>query len=214
MSQSRLWRGTAVLAVLALASFAGAQGDEGVKQVERLIKASGNTVKAIGDTKVQLMKTMEVYNSLFAEDAKNHKKIYNQIQKEMENTNKRRAKITEESAKMDQEATTLFKEWADAAAAIENPDLRKRSDERLSATRAKYEEIGTVGQKASDMYGPFMKALQDQITYLSTDLNPSSIASLKPDAAKLNDRANALVKSIDDTIYTANTNIGELRPNR
>ncbi len=214
MSQRRLWQGLAVLLALALAATAGAQSDEGVKQVERVIKASGKTVKAIGDTKLQLKKTMDVYNSLFAEDAKNHKKIYKNIQKEMENSNKRRAKISEESAKMDAEATTLFKEWADSTAAIENPDLRKRSDERLSSTRASYAEIGTVGEKAADLYGPFMKALQDQITYLSTDLNPSAIASLKPDADKLNERANALIKSIDDSIYTANTNISALRPTK
>jgi hypothetical protein len=212
MSHGRLWRGAAVLAVLALAATAGAQSDEGVKQVERLVKASGNTVKAIGDTKVQLMKTMDVYNSLFADDAKDRKKIYNRIQKEMENTDKRRAKITEESAKMNAEADTLFKDWADSAAAIENPDLRKRSEERLAATRASYEEIGTVGQKAADLYGPFMKALQDQITYLGHDLNPDAVASLKPDAAKLNERADKLIKSIDDTMTTANTNIGALRP--
>ncbi len=212
MSQRRLWQGLAVLVALTLASTAGAKSDEGVKQVERVIKASGNTVKAIADTKLQLKKTMDVYNSLFAEDAKDHKKIYKNIQKEMENTNKRRAKISEQSAKMNAEADMLFKDWSTSAAAIENPDLRKRSEERLEATKASYAEIGTVGQKAGDLYGPFMKALQDQITYLASDLNPTAIASLKPDAAKLNERANELIKSIDDTIYTANKNIGALRP--
>ncbi len=212
MSQRRLWRGMAVLAALALASTVGAQSDEGVKQVERVVKASGNTVKAIADTKLQLKKTMDVYNSLFAEDAKDHKKIYKNIQKEMESTNKRRTKIGEEAAKMNAEAETFFKDWTNSAAAIESPDLRKRSEERLEATKASYAEIGTVGQKAGDLYGPFMKALQDQITYLASDLNPAAIASLKPDAAKLNERANELIKSIDDTIYTANKNIGALRP--
>jgi hypothetical protein len=212
MSQRRLWQGVAVLVALGLTPLAGAQSDEGVKQVERVIKASGKTVKAIGDTKLQLKKTMDVYNSLFAEDAKDHKKIYNNIQKEMENTNKRRAKIGEEAAKMNAEADTFFKDWTNSAAAIESPDLRKRSEERLQATKASYAEIGTVGQKAADLYGPFMKALQDQITYLASDLNPAGIASLKPDAAKLNERANKLIKSIDDTIYTANKNIGALRP--
>jgi hypothetical protein len=113
---------------------------------------------------------------------------------------------------MNAEADTFFKDWTNSAAAIESPDLRKRSEERLQATKASYTEIGTVGQKAADLYGPFMKALQDQITYLASDLNPAGIASLKPDAAKLNERANKLIKSIDDTIYTANKNIGALRP--
>jgi hypothetical protein len=200
-----------VAVVAALAVVASAQ-DEGVKQVERLVKASGNTVQAIGDTKAQLMKTMDVYNALMADDATDRKKLYKNLQKEMENTEKRRAKISEEAAKMNAEADALFKEWADSAAAIENPDLRKRSDERLAATKASYAEIGTVGQKAGDLYGPFMKALQDQVTYLGHDLNPGAVASLKPEAAKLNEDSQKLIQSIDETIATANKSIGALRP--
>jgi DNA repair exonuclease SbcCD ATPase subunit len=212
MSYGRLWRGAAVLAALALAATAGAQSDEGVKQVERLVKASGNTVKAVAETKQQLQKTMEVYNALMADGAQDLPKLYKNLQKEMENTEKRRAKIDEEAAKMSAEADTLFKEWANSAAAIENPDLRTRSEDRLTATKASYEEIGTMGQKAGELYGPFMKALQDQVTYLGHDLNPDAVASLKPEATKLNERAGELIQKIDDTIATANTNIGALRP--
>jgi len=213
MSQEKSWRGVAVLAALALAMAAtvGAQ-DEGVKQVERLVKAAGNTVKAVGDTKVQLMKTMDVYNALMADDATDRKKLYKSLQKEMENTEKRRAKIDEESAKMSAEADTLFKQWTDSAAAIENPDLRKKSDDRLAATKASYAEIGTVGQKAADLYGPFMKALQDQVTFLGHDLNPSAVADLKPEAKKVNEAASKLTQGIDDVISTANSNIAALRP--
>ena len=213
MSQEKPWRGVAVLAALALAMAAtvGAQ-DEGVNQVERLVKAAGNTVKAVGDTKVQLMKTMDVYNALMADDATDRKKLYKSLQKEMENTEKRRAKIDEESAKMSAEADTLFKQWTDSAAAIENPDLRKKSDDRLAATKASYAEIGTVGQKAADLYGPFMKALQDQVTFLGHDLNPSAVADLKPEAKKVNEAASKLTQGIDDVISTANSNIAALRP--
>jgi hypothetical protein len=212
MSHGRLWRGVAVLAMLSLAATAGAQSDEGVKQVERLVKASGNTVKAVADTKLQLVKTLDIYNALMADDAKDRKKLYNSLQKEMENTEKRRATIGEVAATMSAEADTLFKQWTDSAAAIENADLRKKSEERLAATKASYAEIGTVGQKASDLYGPFMKDLQDQVTFLGHDLNAEAVASLKPEAAKINEAASKLIQSIDDTITTANTNIGALRP--
>ena len=43
-------------------------------------------------------------------------------------------------------------------------------------------------------------------------MNPARIAGHKPDAAKLNGRANVLIKSMNATIYTANKNIGALRP--
>ena len=212
MSHRTILCGAAAVAVLALAATAGAQSDKGVKQVERLVKASGNTVKAIADTKLQLMKTLDVYNALMADDATDRKKLYNGLQKEMENTEKRRAKISEEAATMKAEADALFKQWVDSAAAIENADLRKKSEDRLATTKARYAEIGTVGQKASDLYGHFMKDMQDQVTFLGHDLNADAVASLKPEAAKINEAASKLVQSIDDTITTANTNIGALRP--
>jgi hypothetical protein len=212
MIRARFTGLAAGLGVLCLATLVWAQSDEGVKQVERLVKASGNTVKAIGETKVQLMKTMDVYNALLADDATDRKKLYKNLQKEMDNTEQRRLKIGEEAAKMQTEADTLFAQWGESAAAIDNPDLRKRSEERLEATKASYAEIEAVGQKAADLYAPFMKDLQDQITYLGHDLNAEAVASLKPEAAKLNEKAKTLTRSLDDTISTANEKIGALRP--
>jgi SMC interacting uncharacterized protein involved in chromosome segregation len=212
MKHRALRRSLVALPLMALAAMATGQSNEGVKQVERLVKASGNTVKAIADTKLQLRKTMDVYNALMADDTKDRKKLYKSLQKEMDNTEKRRAKIGDEAAKMKTEADSLFAQWAQSTAAIDNADLRNRSEERLSTTKASYAEIETVGQKATDLYGPFMKDLQDQVTFLGHDLNPSAVASLKPEAAKLNEKAETLVKSIDDTIATANRKIAALRP--
>jgi len=212
MKDRVLWRGVAVCAAFALAPSTGAQSTEGVKQIERLVKASGSTVQAISETKLQLQKTLDAYNALMADDAKDRKKLYKDLQKEMEATDKRRARIDEESTKMKTEADALFKQWADSTAAIENADLRARSEERLNATKASYAEIETVGQRAAELYGPFMKDLQDQVTFLGHDLNPSAVASLKPEAKKINEQAGELMRRIDDTISTANHKIGALRP--
>ena len=91
-------------------------------------------------------------------------------------------------------------------------DFRMTSQERLDATKASYAEIETAGQNAADLYQPFMKDLQDQVTFLGHDLNPAAVASLKPEAKKLNEKADELSRSIDDTIATTNKKIGALRP--
>jgi DNA repair exonuclease SbcCD ATPase subunit len=204
--------GLAAAAIVLSLAVAARSQDEGVKQIEQLTKKAGATVEAIANTKVQLQKTMDVYNGLMADDAKDRKSLYKKLQSEMDNTDKRRAEIRVRADEMKVAADTLFKSWADSAAAITSAELRKQSEDRLAQTKASYAEIGTVGQRAVDLYGPVMKALQDQVTYLGHDLNPSAVASLKPDAAKLNDQANELVKRIDDTISTTNTAIGALRP--
>jgi hypothetical protein len=202
----------AAAAIVLSFAVAGRAQDQGVKQVELLAKKAGATVEAIANTKLQLMKTIDVYNGLMADDATDRKGLYKKLQSEMATTEKRRSEITLRADEMKAEADTLFKGWADSATAISDPDLRKRSDERLAKTKANFAEIGTVGQKATDLYAPVMKALQDQVTYLGHDLNPSAVASLKPNAVKVNDQANELVKRIDDTITTASTAIGALRP--
>ena len=167
-------------------------------------------MEAIANTKVQLLKTMDVYNGLMANDVADRKGAYKKLQKEMATTDERRAEIALKAGEMDAEAETLFKSWADSAKAIANADLRKRSDDRLAAAKTTHAQVKAVGQKAAELYGPVMKALQDQVTYLGHDLNPSAIASLKPDAAKLGGQVQELVKRIDETISSANTAIGAL----
>ncbi len=186
--------------------------DQGVKQVELVSKKAGALVEAIANTKVQLMKTMDVYNGLMADGATDRKGAYKKLQAEMETTEKRRSEIALKADEMKVEADTLFKSWADSAAAISDAGLRKQTEDRLAKTKASIAEIGTAGQKATEIYGPVMKSLQDQVTYLGHDLNPSAVASLKPNAVKLNDQTKELAKRIDDTISTANTAISALRP--
>lgn len=211
MKRNRFGYGLAIPVVLCFAATARPQ-DEGVKQVEQLTKKARATVESITNTKLQLLKTLDVYNGLMTEGAADRKGAYKKLQQEMASTDERRAEIALRVGEMQSEADVVYKNWADAAAAISDPALRKRSDDRLAATKASLEEIRTVGQKAGELYGPVMKALQDQVTYLGHDLNPSAIASLKPDAAKVNADAQELVKRIDDTIATANKVIAALGP--
>jgi hypothetical protein len=206
-------RGLAGAAVLlALAAPARSQ-DEGVKQVEQLVKKAGATVEAIAGARAQLVKTMDVYNGLMVNEVTTDRKgAYKKLQQEMATTDKRRADIRTRADEMKVEADALFKSWGDSTAAIADPALRKRSEDRLARTKASCAEIGNVAQRAADLYAPVMTALQDQVTYLGHDLNASSVASLKGDAAKLNDQSKELLKRIDETIATANTTIGGLRP--
>jgi hypothetical protein len=87
-------RGLAGAAVLlALAAPARSQ-DEGVKQVEQLVKKAGATVEAIAGARAQLVKTMDVYNGLMVNEVTTDRKgAYKKLQQEMATTDKRRADI-------------------------------------------------------------------------------------------------------------------------
>jgi hypothetical protein len=198
-----------VMMFIAATGVARAQ-DEGVKQIEQLIKTAKSQVEAIGDAKTQLQKTMTAYNTVLAPDVKDRRDAYKSLQKEIANSEKKRADVATRSKEMNAEADRLFKSWDATAAAIQSPELRGRSQERLKRTQGRFAELRQTGQKAADMYAPIMKTLQDQVTYLGHDLNAGAANSLKADADKLNGQAKDLFAAIDKVTETASANIAKL----
>jgi uncharacterized protein YhaN len=167
-------------------------------------------VKSISDAKLQLQKTMGAYNAVLAPDVKDRQDAYKKLLKEMETAEKRRADVSKRASEMNAEADKLFKGWEGSTASIQDPSLRQRSEQRLTTAKDRFAGIRTTGQTASSLYTPFMKSLQDQVTFLGHDLNPSAVANLKPDAEKLNAQANELFAAIDQTVAVANDNISRL----
>ena len=188
----------------------GMAQDEGVKQTQELIKKAKSGVESITDAKLQLQKTMVAYNAVLAPDVKDRRDAYKKLQKEMATSEKKRVAVSTRAGEMNTEADKLFKSWEASTAAISNPDLRQRSEQRLTTAKQRFGEIQTTGQSASALYAPFMNSLQDQVTFLGHDLNPGAVAALKPDADRLNDQAQELYALIDKTTATANSNISRL----
>jgi hypothetical protein len=89
-------------------------------------------------------------------------------------------------------------------------DVTKRKDE-MDAEAGSYGRIATAGKDARSEYDAFLGGLKDQITFLGHDLNPPALASLKPDAVKLNDRAKKMFEKIDSASATANASIDGMR---
>ena len=75
------------LVIFGSALVAGAQ-DEGVKQIQQLIKRATSGVEAITEAKLQVQKTMTAYNGVLAPDAKDRRDAYKKLQKEMEDVGK------------------------------------------------------------------------------------------------------------------------------
>ena len=73
-------------------------------------------------------------------------------------------------------------------------------------------EIQADNQRADELYATFMKALEDQVTYLGHDLNASSVASLKQESVTLNTKASELYSAIEKATSSAAAAIAALSP--
>jgi uncharacterized coiled-coil DUF342 family protein len=136
------------------------------------------------------------------------------VEKGIERTEKQREAVKLAMDEMKVEADAYFASWTESLQQIENPDLRKRSQDRMAETRGHFDGVLSAVADARAQYEPFVKNLKDQWTYLGHDLNAEGIKSLKPDADKLNAQAVELFKKIDSGMKKANDYIASLKSSR
>jgi phosphoenolpyruvate-protein kinase (PTS system EI component) len=169
----------------------------GPEQTQKFLKTIEGTVKAIGESRAQLQKTVATYNSITEMTAKDLKDAYKDLNKDVAESEKKVAEGRPKVDEMNTAAEAYFAAWRASAAEISDPSLRKRSEDRLADTQARFGKILAAGKDARQHFDTLMKDVKDQSTYLGHDLNASAIASLKPDAAKFNGRANAVFTKVD-----------------
>ncbi len=206
------------IAMVLPAGTAGAQifgsDPEGLKRTDNLIKKAEDLVKQSVSARQQIGKTLDTYNAIFPDDVQDVRKAYKGVESEMAKSEKQREEVTKKLEEMKVEAEAYFTGWSESLQQIENPDLRNRSEARMTETRRQFDGVLDSVRVAREAYEPFMKSLKDQWTYLGHDLNATGIASLKPDAEKLNQQGKELFDKIDSAMKEANQYIESLRSSR
>jgi hypothetical protein len=183
------------LALAGAPAAAIAQG--GPEQAAKFAKSVDNTIKSLESTRAQLDKTVAGYNSIIDLTAKDTKGAYKDLGK---NITESETKVAETRLKVDEmnaEADAHFSGWKTSTAAISDPALRQKSEDRMVDAQAKYQKISSAGRDARQHFDALMSDLKNQSKFLGSDLNPAGISSLKPDAAKFNTRAHELFGKID-----------------
>ena len=174
-----------------------ALGQSGQEQTQKLVKSVDSTVKSIGDTRQQLEKTVAGYNAIMEQTAKDPKDAYKDLGKDITESEKKVGDAKLKVDEMNAEAQRHFTAWKESAAAITDPELRKKSEQRLADAQARFQKIEAAGKDAGQSFDTLMKDLKNQATFLGSDLNASAISALKPDAAKFNTRAKTVFQKID-----------------
>jgi hypothetical protein len=184
----------------------------GFKETDKLISRSQSTISQIRSTKLQVESTLGGYNAIIEGKAPDNRKAYKKLTKDIAKSENQADKVGDRVVAMQQAASTYFSTWEASIAGITSNDLRAKGEARLTETRANYDEILKAAQKAGDEFKPFINNLHDQVTFLGHDLNPSAIADLADEAAKLNTKGDKVFAAVDDTIEVATKYTNSLKP--
>jgi hypothetical protein len=184
----------------------------GPEQTAKFLKTVEGTVKAVGESRAQLQKTVATYNSITEMTATDLKGAYKDLNEDIADGEKKVADGRPKVDEMNTAAEAYFAAWKASAAAISNPDLRKRSEERLADAKARFDKIAVAGRDARQSFDTLMTDIKDQSKFLGLDLNASAIATLKPDAAKFNGPASAVFAKTDGVTRMYEEYIASMKP--
>lgn len=212
MKRSRMFLVFALVGAAAALRATPVAAQAGPEQTTKFLKTVEGTVKAVGESRAQLQKTVATYNSITEMTATDLKGAYKDLNKDIADSEKKvvdgRPKIDE----MNTSAEAYFAAWKASAEAISDPGLRKRSEERLADAKARFDKIAVAGQDARQSFDTLMTDIKDQSKFLGLDLNASAIATLKPDAAKFNGRANAVFAKTDGVTKMYDEYVASMKP--
>jgi hypothetical protein len=100
-------------------------------------------------------------------------------------------------------AKALFAEWNAELDQYSNKDLRRKSEARLTQTKARYNDMHTAMKRAEQRIDPVLKPLQDQVLYLKHNLNARAVAAIKGELVKVDAQVDQLVKDMNRSIAEA-----------
>ena len=184
---------------------------QGLKETDKFVKAGGTTTQAVANARMETQKTVDVYNALVTQPSKNMKGDYKKLMKSMDSMNDRVAAARVKIDQMQQAGDTYFTGRAETIKSIQDPELQKRAKQRLDDSQKEFAGVLQSLRDAGQALEPFRKDLADQITYLGSDLTPSAMTSLKPNADKLNARGADVFAKTDAAISNANKYFQGLR---
>jgi DUF2959 family protein len=205
---------TTVVAWMSFVALPSAQRSEteGIKETETFVKAGADTSSALGKGRTQVQTTLDAYNALVTQPSKNMKGDYKKLLNAAKDTDQKvddaRARVTT----MEATGNTYFAGRAATIKDIQSEELRKQAQERLDQNQSDYAAMMASLKDAGQSLHTLRTDLDNQITYLGSDLTPSAMTSLKPQAQKLNERGAQVLADADRAIATADKYFDALRP--
>jgi Protein of unknown function (DUF2959) len=197
--------------VLLTAQTAERSRTQGLKETDRFVKAGESTTQSVTTGKMQLQKTLDAYNSLVTQPSKDMKGDYKKLLKSSDVMNDKVAEARQKIEAMQKAGETYFSGRAETIKAITDPALQSQAQERLTTNQKEFAGVMESLRDAAAALEPFRKQLADQITFLGSDLTPSAMTSLKPQAEKLNAQGGEIFSKTDSALATADAYFKALR---
>jgi hypothetical protein len=183
---------------------------------QRAIKATASMTDAqdeLMEAKSLIEETMTILEGIVQGENIDLRKQYNQFVKKKTASEKQCEKVTESAENMKTQGDAFFLAWEQELISIENPDIRRPSEERRTVSLKSHEKMTTAMQNAIDSFKSFLNNMKDIQKYLDIDLTPAGISLISTQTGKSKEKAVTAQETIDVAIAEIDRAVAEMPTN-
>lgn len=135
---------------------------------------------------------------------------YRRMAGKLEDSEDAAKKVRARIADVQSVGDALFSEWRQELAQYSSAELRRRSEDQLRQTRARYDQMIGAMKQAESRLEPALRPMRDQVLFLKHNLNARALASLKGEVTRVDAEVGRLVDEINRATAEANRFVSEL----
>jgi ElaB/YqjD/DUF883 family membrane-anchored ribosome-binding protein len=155
------------------------------------------------DAKKEIQSALEQFGQVVGYQGGDLEATYKKLNSELENSEHSAETVRKRIKDVESVADSLFAEWKTELGQYSSAELRRKSEEKLTQTKARYNEMLGAMKKAEQRIDPVLKPLRDQVLYLKHNLNARALAAIKGELVKVDAQVDQLVKDMNKSIAEA-----------
>jgi len=181
-----------LIAICLLGVVSHAQSKKTLKEAQKLSDLREQATTDFDAALDQLKSLLTQYNAILDGSAATRKADYKALDKDAKSMDKLIENSSKTADSVLQQAEGVWALWQADNDALAAGIEKDKSQERLETRKKRYGDIDRDLAASRESLKSFVANLRDQIDYLGKDLSEDAILDLKPEAAKLNEEADAL----------------------
>lgn len=167
--------------------------------VHRVEKARDSQEEA----KTQFKNALDRFTALTGFKGGSLEEKYRELDAEYERSRAKADKVRKRIDDIEDVSEALFDEWENELSQYQNPSLKRSSQQKLTGTRRRYDQLIAAMKRAESKMEPVLLTFRDQVLFLKHNLNAQAIASLRGELDSLQTDISALIKSMEASIRDA-----------
>lgn len=157
------------------------------------------------EAKQEIQSALEQFGKVVNFSGGDLEATYKKLNSELESSEDQAAAVHKRIADVQSVGDALFSEWKTELDQYSSKELRRKSEEKYTQTKARYGVMVGAMKKAEQRIDPVLRPLRDQVLYLKHNLNARALSALKGELVKVDAQVDQLVKDMNRSIAEADT---------